>query len=278
MQAKLEFIDDYSSLFTQVGKHDEDELNTLGERSDRNVSLDLDALPCLRFFPYVTNLILRPGHINKDCLQYLYCAPIKRLKLDYYSDSLDEYTIDLSQFSKLECVFSRTEFNFRNVSKSRGLRSLVVQEWYTSDLQRVCHDKLSKLKIMSGKLKSLDGIHQLHELKLLSISNQRLLTSISGIENCFNLESLEIESCGRLNSSQIPTMPRLRSLVIIGHQTIENCMFFLRFPNLERLILGIRIIDGDISYLLNLRHCSIITDYRHYSHKNADLPKLIEDV
>lgn len=274
MHTKLEFIDDYSDNFTQVGKHDEEELNLIGQQNDTNLSIDLDALSCLRYFPNVINLILRPGCINEEHLHYLYSTSIKRLKLDYYSDSLDEYAIDLSKFARLECVFSRTEFNYRNVNKCISLTSLIVQEWQICDLKHLNNAKISRLKLLSGRLTSLKGISQLSGLKHLSISNQRSLKCISDVKNCVDLEYLEIESCNKLILSSVPTLNYLRSLVLIGRQSIENCDFFLRFPKLERLILGIKIADGNISYLLNLKHCAILTDYRHYTHKNSELPKL----
>ena len=88
-----------------------------------------------------------------------------------------------------------------------------------------------------------------------------------------NLEYLEIESCGSLNLYQIPSMCHLKYLVIAGSQVIKNCSFFERFPQLEYLVLGVKILDGDISPLLKLKHCALLSDCRHYSHKNLDLPK-----
>lgn len=276
MQVKLEFIDDFSDYFMHVGKYDEDELISIGQQNDICVAIELDALPCLRFFPHVTNLILRPGCITEDHLHYLYNLPIRRMKLDYYSDSIDEYAIDLSEFSQLECVFSRTQYNYRNVNKCPSLTALVVQEWYTCDLSDLGSTQISKLKILSGRLTSLKGINKLPGLKYLSVANQRSLKSISDVHNCYKLEFLEIESCNKVALSTFPTISHLRSLVIIGRQEIDNCDFFLRFPLLEKLVLGIKIVDGDISNLRKLKHCSILRDYRHYSHRNSDLPKMID--
>ena len=47
--------------FIEIGSYDEEELAKLGSLPFRNVSVELDALQCLRFFPCVENLILRPG-------------------------------------------------------------------------------------------------------------------------------------------------------------------------------------------------------------------------
>jgi len=274
MHTKLEFIDDFSAEFLRVGKHDEEELHSLGKQSFENISLELDALHCLRFFSNINNLILRPGRINENDIYCLDNLPVKRLKLDYYSDSLDEYTIDLSVFENLEHIFSRTQYNFRNVEKCGNLKSLVVQEWCSSDLSYLKNVSVCKIKMLSGKLKKLEGIHQFMGLKYLSLSNQRFLADIADLQRCQGLEELEIESCGRIQLDSFPSIESLHTLILIGRQTIENCSFFFRFPNLKKLILGMKIMDSDTSSLLRLKHCAILTDSRHYTHKNADLPKL----
>jgi hypothetical protein len=227
MLVKPEFIDDFYDVFTQIGKHDEEELEQLGLQSSKNISLDLDALSCLRFFPNVTSLILRPGCINEEHLHYLYSTPIKRLKLDYYSDLPDEYAVDLSKFSRLSCVFSRTQFNFRNANKSMNLTTLIVQEWCSCDLQELENDQITSLKILSGKLKTLKGIGHLYRLRSLSLSHQRALMDVSDLANCRALESLEIDSCNKLDMNEIPGFNQLKNLVIEGRQTIKNCDFFL---------------------------------------------------
>lgn len=79
--------------FVEIGSYDEEELIKMGMHTGKNLSIELDALPCLRFFPHVENLIVRPGTIHKDTLNYLKDLPIRTLKLDYYSDCMDPYTI-----------------------------------------------------------------------------------------------------------------------------------------------------------------------------------------
>ena len=273
MLTSLQFLGNYQAEFTHVHSHDEDELIQSDLQNTCHILLELDALPCLRFFPNVSDLILSPGSIHMENLPYLYNLPIRRLKLDYYSDELDEYSIDLGAFSHLTHIFSRTQFNFRNVENCTKLRMLTVQEWYTRDLSYLRHSNVEHLEIISGKLSSLNGIEKLSKIKTLSVSNQKSLSYVTGIERCIQLEHLEIESCNKLNLDLLPSLPSIKSLVIIGQQTINNCSFFQRFPKLERLLLGVKIIDGDLSPLLNLKHCTLITDHRHYSHRNSELPK-----
>ena len=274
MQFKTEFIGaDYSAVFTQIGLHDESELSEFGQRNDENISIELDALQCLRYFPQATNIILRPGYINTKNLDLLYNLPIKRLELDYFSDCIDDYTIDLGRFTCLNYVFSRSSYNFKNIDKCLSLKTLTVQTWCSYDLTALGNCNIEKLKILSGKLKSINGICGLSSLKYLAISYQRSLKDFAEMNHNANLEYLEIESCGSLDLYHIPSIYHLKHLVIVGSQVIKNCSFFERFPNLEYLVLGVKILDGDISPLSKLKHCALLSDCRHYSHKNSDLPK-----
>lgn len=272
---KQEFIGSgFHDLFLQVGSYDEEELRTSDLHDVENISIELDALHCLRFFPRAENLILRPGRMNPNDTHYLYDLPVKFLKLDYYSDTWDEYTIDLGAFQQLNFVFSRTQCNFKNVRNAQSLKTLVVQEWHECNLLSLTASGIARLELMQGRLDSLIGIESLPGLIELSLSNQRLLRDLSPLGNCKRLELLEIDSCNKADLETIPSHPSIKSLRLVGRQKIASQSYFLRFPSLEKLILGIKIMDGDISSFLRLRHCVILTDYKHYNYRNSELPKL----
>jgi len=273
MQTSLQFLGSSQYEFIHVGNHDAEELMQSGPRSDSHVCMELDALHLLPFFPQITDFILVPGSLRKEDISFLQGLPIKGLKLDYYSEELDEYALDLGMFPNLQYVFSRTQFNFQNAENCTDLKHITVQAWNTRELTCLAGSGIEHLEILSGKLSSLSGLAALTKLKKLSVSYQRSLTDAAALVECHQLEHLEIEACGKLDLEQIPCLPELRSIAIMGRQTIENCDYFLRFPKLERLILGVKIKNGDLSPLLKLKHCTLMTDCRHYSHKNADLPK-----
>ena len=274
MYYKQEFIgSNFNDLFLHIGIHDEEELLTSHLRDDENVSVELDALHCLRFFPKAQNLILRPGCINPNDTKYLYDLPIKFLKLDYYSDTWDEYAIDLGRFRQLIYVFSRTQYNFVNAKNAHGLNTLVVQQWADENLLNLSASNIVRLELLEGHLKSLLGIEDLLQLRELSVSNQRSLRDLSLLSRFPKIENLSIEACGKIDLETIPTLPGIKCLRLIGRQTIESSLFFLRFPHLERLTLGVKVLDGDISSFLKLKHCVILNDYKHYCCHNSNLPK-----
>ena len=141
--------------FIEIGSYDEEELAKLGSLPFRNVSVELDALQCLRFFPCVENLILRPGEISEEGLGYLRGLRIISLKLDYYSDCIDLYAIDLAQFPDLQFLFSRTQYNFYNIAMCQSLCTLVVQEWLGNDLTYLVGSSLRAYVYLMGNYNAL---------------------------------------------------------------------------------------------------------------------------
>lgn len=273
MRHTNEFVNKSCLDFIEVGSYDADELAELAPLRFRNVSIELDALKCLVFFPYVENLILRPGEIREENLACLRGLQIKTLNLDYYSDCIDSYSIDISQFPKLQLLFSRTQYNFSNIAKCPSLCTLIVQEWYCDDLTYLRGSHLQALCIFSGRLQHLEGVQSMPNLRSISIANQRRLSDVHCLDSCCGLESLVIEKCNRVPILQLPTLPYLRYLALIGTQKAANLSFLDSYPKLEYLLLGIFIADGNLQALFKLKHCAILTDCRHYSAKNAALPK-----
>lgn len=273
MHNASEFVNKSRLDFVEVSSYDEAELSKFGPLPFRNISIELDALRCLRFFPNVENLILRPGEICEVDLEYLKNLPIVSLKLDYYSDCVDLYTIDLAQFPNLQFLFSRTQYNFSNVAICQTLDTLVVQEWFSNDLTCLSRSSLRALSIFSGKLQCFEGVQLMPQLLSISVANQRLLSDVHCLKMCCSLESLSVETCNRIPVLQIPGLPNLRYLELIGSQRVDNLFFLNNYPKLEYLQLGIFVVDGNLQILSRLKHCTILSDCKHYSARNADLPK-----
>lgn len=273
MQVRRFFINQISYDFLEVGIHDLEELRFSGPRSESCVALELDALCALQFFPKIRHLILRPGALCPEDLEYLRDCPIISLKLDYYSDAEDEYTIDLGLFPCLEFLFCRSRHCFSNAQGCRALRTLVVQEWADKDLRQIGGSGILALSIFSGKLKTLDGIEEIPGLTSLVLSNQRTLRDIRALATASGLESLRLENCNAMAISQLPKLPNLRYLGLAGKQTVDNLTILKRFSRLERVLLDINILDGDLEPLKTYQHSVVLTDRAHYSAKNSDLPK-----
>ena len=109
---------------------------------------------------------------------YLRGLRIISLKLDYYSDCIDLYAIDLAQFPDLQFLFSRTQYNFYNIAMCQSLCTLVVQEWLGNDLTYLVGSSLRALCIFNGKLQRVEGIQAIPQIISLSIANQRRLSDV----------------------------------------------------------------------------------------------------
>lgn len=266
------FIHRLQENFLVVGLHDYEELQDLKSLYDEYVELSIDALCCLKFFPNIKHLILTSGTMNPLDIPLLNGQKIRSLKLDFYTYEYDDYTIDLGNFPDLELIFARTQYCFCNTAMCKSLKTLIVQEWLTQDLGSLCSN-IQALKIMSGKLSSLDGLSKIPNLISLSLSSQKYLTDCSQLEGN-HLESLGIEKCKGVDISLLPQLPHAKMLYLSGSKKIPNIQTVMSLtPNLEWLLLDQTVEDGNISPLKNLKHAVVFQDCRHYSHKNNELPK-----
>lgn len=274
MKTATQMISRTMESFLEIGIYDTSELEQLDCSDFRNVSLELDALSCLRYFPNAEQIILRPGMLNPNDLEFLYCSKVRALKLDYYTDEVDEYSIDLSRFLFLELVFARTQLSVKNVGQCPTLKTLIVQKWQTPNLKTLEGSSILALDIFGlGKLECLDGIEAMEFLVSLSLSNQRKLKQCEGLVVRKNLESLAINGCTHMTLQSIPPLPNLEYLDLEGKREVPDLSSLTRFPNLRYCILDFPIADGDTGILKSFYHAVLLTDRKNFSHKNNVLPK-----
>lgn len=273
MQYKEYFVNKKCQQFLEVGNYDFEELSALKSQAAENVSIELDALKCLCFFPNIKHLRLLPGPIDQKDLVFLRNLHILSLTLDYYSEQIDEYTIDLSQFPELQYVFSRSQYNFCRANACESLNTLVVQEWMDKDLSCLKGGKIKAIDIFGGVLCSLEGAKELQDLHSLSLAYSPKLKDISAIDQSRTLESLSFEKCNNLEITTLTFLPALRYLSVKGRRTVKNLSFLQGFPVLEHIVLDIPIEDGDLTALHNFEHSVVLTDKKNFSCKNKDLPK-----
>lgn len=259
--------------FLIIGAHDIEEIRQKRIFRDRFVEVSMDALSCLQYFPNIEYLILTSGLLNTEDLLFLSNINIRGLKIDYYSYEIDAMTIDLSLFPAVEVLFARTQYCFKNIAMCHSLKTLIVQEWLTSDLDYLSDSSIMALKLLSGKLQSLYGIERMPKLISLSLSNQRQLSDCTHLRQN-QLESIELISCNKVDISCLPMLPDVRLAHLSGKKSIPDVNAILdHIPKLEWLWLDYKVESGDLSPLEKMRHAVIFVDCRHYSHKDQDLPK-----
>lgn len=270
MRCEQLFINRISEPFLSICAADCEALSPEICSNERNVAVDMDALSCLPLFSRMEKLVLRPGEIKPGNLGCLKGLKIRALKLDYVSDEIDDYTLDLSWFPALELLTSQTSRNFKNADRCRTLRTLRVQNWMEPDLEILRGSQLTALELMSGRLRSLRGIGR--SGLSLSVSNQRALADVSALE-CMELESLEIERCPKIDLEALPALPDLEYLALYGSQHMQSLALLRRFPKLRHFLFDIFIEDGDLAPLNALEHSVSLIDRKHYNRKDRELPK-----
>lgn len=236
------------------------------------VAIEMNAIGKLPFFRSVNKLVLLPGELREPCTPYLRECPATELKIDYYTDVIDNYTIDISVMRRLRYVFSRSLYGFCNVDQAVHLKAIKVGRWNAPDFLYLGGASLAAIQILSGKIRDMSGVQQLKDLHFLSIANCRHIKDFSELGGCVKLESLILENCGTNIAATMPVIPSLKYLNL-RTASIPDAAWFDRFPNLKYLVLDTKIQDGRIDRLQGLKHCVLITDRRFYSMRNQDLPK-----
>lgn len=266
------YIADCVEQFTCLNIEDKIDIEKGAYSLESKIALEMNAISELPFFRAVRKLVLLPGELHGSCTPYFEGCPAMELKIDYYADVVDNYTIDISAMQQLRFIFSRSLYGFRNAHHSKHLKAIKIGEWYEQDFHYMEGTNIEAIQLLTGKIRNMAGIQYLNNLRFLSIANCPRIRDFAELGKCSRLESLVLENCG---SNIVETMPAIPSLKYLNIRTpsIPDTMWFCRFPNLKYLILDAKIEDGRIDAFQNLKHCVLITNRRHYSMQNKDLPK-----
>ena len=266
------YVTDHTEPFVCIDATDIEDAAAGVYCSEANIAIEMDAIQALPYFRSVQNLVLLPGGLTQPCSHYFDDCPATALKIDYYTDIEDEYTVDISPMPNLQYVFSRSLLGFRNANQCPNLKAIKVGEWKTQNFLQLGDTGIEALQILKGSLQSLAGVQALTKLRFLSISNCKRIEDFTELSTCHSLESLVLENCG---SKITETMPVIQSLKYLNIHTsiLPNAEWFERFPNLQYLTIDAKLEDGKIDRLQDLKHCVLVTDRRHYTLRNKDLPK-----
>lgn len=139
----------------------------------------------------------------------LYCWEAKGIKVIESLSQLEVIGLQYKSAQKVN-LSGFTKLKIALVTWSKGLSSLLeVPSIEKLNIQNYPHNDLASISSMAGlkqlyltsrKLESLKGIEQLGSLELIDLYNCPYLTSMSGIEGCPKLKTIEVEACNRVSS------------------------------------------------------------------------------
>lgn len=273
----MRYIKQYISceeVFLEVTVLDDDDISNLSQyQEEKNIMISLSDLQYLSNFFQVERLIITSGEAPKNFSEFLEMQKnLKELKLDFdETEPFTKWCVDVSKLSNLEYLFSRSSYNFKGISNSKSLKTLVVNKWYNENLIQLKHSSIDTLSIGNGVLRSLSGIEDM-PLKILSLSNLSKLTDISIVQN-LPLQILELDNCNHIACLEDISSDTLEYLMIYGKNKIYSGSFIKKFKQIKRIILGVVIEDGDLSVFDTLDSAILLTNCRHYNRNNSQLPK-----
>ena len=156
-------------------------------------------------------------------------------------------------------------------------------------------DNLERVIIVQCNIKNLNGIEKFHKIRYVDVGYCYSLSDISAIKELPNLAWLNLGPCPRIkNLDDIVNNKSLRALCLESYKNVDiekirslkelqflyldNCnpIPSIRFIDdlknmLGLLILGTKIIDGDLTPAMRLKDAGI-TVMRHYNIDEDDLP------
>jgi hypothetical protein len=195
---------------------------------------------------------------------------LKKLRVLILNDSKQE--IDLKNFPELEVLSYSGKNKIQGISHCKNLFWLWVEGYKKEDLTEFKDlVELQYLNLSYSSIKNIHGIENMSKLKYLRLDTMRCLDSLKGLsENLKKLEVLDVHNAEKLsNYEDISMLKSLRQLELGKTGEANSISFIKNLPNLKRVGIGFKVLDGDMSYLKGIESVGFIY-YPHYNHKMKD--------
>ncbi len=237
---------------------------------ETNIIVELGELEKLNSIPFIHRLIILGGDANIADFSYLYKhSEIKALMIDYYeTESVSNWSIDVSYFDRLELLVSNSSYNFQNIQKAKSIKALLVKKWFENDLRCISRLPIESLIISNG-LHSLDN-YENNALRSLSISYSKCET-IAQISTLRNLEILELDHCHKISDWNLLNSASLKALLALGYNHVSSISFIDNIPNLSSFVFEGSIDDGNVLWAKRLKRCFIMPWKRWYNCKRSEI-------
>jgi hypothetical protein len=189
---------------------------------------------------------------------------LKHLSLQNESQAI----VDLSCQSNLETLYMEWRKGLKGLEKCVKLKNLGIHGIKSEDLELLAPlHELRWLKLLTSKIRTLNGISNCGKLATIIIGYCRSLTSIKDINGLPELNSLEVDSCSRVQDFNLLTdLPNLETLEITNCGKIPSIKFLKNFPKLTHYYMfgNTDVIDSDLKPAKNIKDVIYIRR-RHYN-------------
>jgi hypothetical protein len=220
------------------------------------------SLDFLRNIPEVEGL-----YLLQDNLDVSFIAQLSNLRVLRIDDVKTDF--DLSVFKKLEVLSFTHSRRIINLESCRNLFWLWIDGYKSDDLCPIQSlTKMQYLTLQGASIKNLEGINQMVELKNLRLDTMKNLESLKGLsETLAKLEVIDIYNAKKLaNYSDLSKLKSLKQLELRRTGDADSISFIEHLNKLEKVTLGFKVLDGNMSYLKGIKKVGFI-DFPHYTHK-----------
>lgn len=183
--------------------------------------------------------------------------------------------IDCERINGLQSIHI-ADARYENYNRVCTLKSLGLTKYAKKDISEAFESPiLDTLSIFQSKICTLDGIQHSQKIQCLYLYGNHNLNDLSALKNVKGtLKALRIENSPRITDfTVLGELENLELLQLSGTNELPNLRFLETMPKLKTLILGMVVVDGDISLCLNLSYVHLQRNRKHYNFKDSELPK-----
>lgn len=132
--------------------------------------------------------------------------------------------------------------------------------------------RLRHLTLHRTGVRDLTGLETLTELRKLQIDTAFNLASLNGLSPTnAQLEALDVYGARKLNDyGALAQVKSLKTVWFSKTGDAPDLSFLEALPNLEKAVIGMKVLDGDMSCLKRVAGASFV-DHPHYNLKMSDL-------
>jgi Leucine-rich repeat (LRR) protein len=183
--------------------------------------------------------------------------------------------IDLETFANLESLYLHWSKKIKGLHHLTNLKELWLWKYAPKqgNLEELATlEKLEELTITQSKIRSLNGIRKLTQLKELELNYLRTLTSLGDIgELGASLKKLDITSCKNIQDmSQIQSLHSVEFLFLKKCGEVPSLEFIKPLTHLKHFVFPeTNVLDGDITPCFHIDYV-YFDSKKHYSHKWTD--------
>lgn len=269
--SSYEFENDIMLIVQKLKEHNIDSIiiNTFGN----NYQINLENL---KYISFIKELSIDSGsYINTN-----YLCLLEKLETLWINNNNYGEAIDLK---KLKClrklVVTNSCVNLKGLFELPNLITLKLQKFNESDLTKFeMMDNLTSLELVQSKIKSLNGIEKMKNLKCLTLFYSSQLLSIEKISVLNRLEYLEIRNCKKIeNYNCLGELNELRKLSIYDCSTLNDLLFIDHLKKLDFIgLINTNVIDGNIEPLIKIKKHGYTNkrNFNYYYLNGKDIKKV----